>query len=79
MRKPIGITVPHREVGYIEKSTVDSTGTAAVDPDYFWRPIETCPRGVKVQLLGDGVAIYGIYKGEKFYSNWAPLPKLKRN
>ena len=60
-------------------TTIDSTGIAAVDPDYFWLPIENCPKNVKVQLLGDGVAMYGIYKGESFYTHWCPLPKLKRN
>jgi hypothetical protein len=28
---------------------IDSTGVAAVDHNYFWQPIETCPRGAKVQ------------------------------
>jgi hypothetical protein len=59
---------------------LDSTGVAAVDHSYFWQPIATCPRGVKVQLLGaGGVAMYGTYNGkDKFYTHWAPLPKLKR-
>lgn len=59
---------------------IDSTGAAAVDRSYFWQPMETCPRGVKVQLLGrGGVAMYGSYNGkDKFYTHWAPLPKLKR-
>lgn len=61
-------------------SQIDSTGTAAVDHNYFWQPIETCPRGAKVQLLGKGgVAMYGQYHGkDTFYTHWAPLPKLKR-
>jgi len=42
--------------------------------------LSTCPRGAKVQLLGaGGVAMYGEYHGkEKFYTHWAPLPKLKK-
>ena len=28
--------------------------TVAVDPDYCWQPMGTCPLGVKVQLLGGG-------------------------
>lgn len=58
----------------------DSTGTVAVDHNYFWQRIDTCPRGVKVQLLGTGgVAMYGTYNGkDKFYTHWAPLPKLKK-
>ncbi len=60
-------------------SALDSTGAAAVDHSYFWQPISSCPRGVKVQLLGKGVAVYGQYHGkEDFYTHWAPLPKLKR-
>jgi hypothetical protein len=57
---------------------LDSTGTAAVDHNYFWQPISTCPRGAKVQLLGQGgVAMYGTDSGkEKIYTHWAPLPKL---
>lgn len=59
---------------------LDSTGVAAVDHNYFWQPIETCPRGAKVQLLGrGGVAMYGEYHGKgDFYTHWAPLPKLRR-
>ena len=51
--------------------------TVAVDPDYFWRPMKTCPVSVKVQLLGEGgVAIYGTHDGkDPFWQGWAPLPK----
>lgn len=60
---------------------LDSTGKVAVDHEYFWRHINSCPLGVKVQLLGKGgVAIYGQYNGrESFYTHWAPLPKLKKD
>jgi hypothetical protein len=57
---------------------IDNSGQAAVDVTYFWQPIRTCPRGVKVQLLGmGGVAMYGVITGEPdmFYTHWAPLPK----
>lgn len=62
-------------------SQLDSTGAAAVDQDYFWQPIATCPRSVKVQLLGKGgVAVYGQYHGRgDFWTHWAPLPKLRRD
>ena len=61
-------------------TTIDSTGVAAVDQNYFWQPIKTCPLGVKVQLLGKGgVAMYGQYSVRSdFYTHWAPLPKLKK-
>lgn len=51
--------------------------TVAVDPDYCWQPMPTCPVGVKVQLLGaGGVATYGHYaRGDSFWQGWAPLPR----
>ena len=53
----------------------DSTGAAAVG-NYYWQPMDTCPRGVKVQLLGrSGVAVYGQYHPDPFWTDWAPLPK----
>ena len=57
--------------------TIDSTGTAAVATDYYWILIdEHTPRGVKLQLLGQGgVAQYSNYHGDSFWSHWAPLPK----
>lgn len=59
---------------------LDNSGKAAVDKTYFWRPIAECPRGVKVQLLGQGgVAIYGIWGGrDEFFTHWAPLPVKPR-
>ncbi len=61
-------------------TSLDKSGTVAVDYNDFWQPIETCPRGVKVQLLGQGgVAMYGQFNGrDTFYTHWAPLPKIKR-
>lgn len=55
-------------------------GSVIVDYDYYWLPIDTCPIGSKVQLLGEGgVAVYGIYRrGDTFWTHWCPLPKLKR-
>ena len=56
--------------------TIDSTGAAAVDANYTWQPMSTCPRSVKVQLLGKGgVATYGQYHNDPFWVGWAPLPK----
>lgn len=58
-----------------------SDNKVAVDVDYYWQEMSTCPTGVKVQLLNfGGVALYGIYDGKNdFWLNWAPLPKRKRN
>ena len=56
-----------------------SDQAVAVDTAYFWRPLQDCPRGVKVQLRGQGgVATYGHYDGkDPFWTDWAPLPKLR--
>ncbi len=50
--------------------------TVAIDSTYHWQKMETCPRGVRVQLLGNGgVATYGVYNGDRsFWRMWAPLP-----
>jgi hypothetical protein len=61
---------------------IDSTGAAAVDPNYFWLPIdENTPRNVKLQLIGkSGVAMYSTYNGkDEFHTHWAPLPKFKKD
>ena len=55
---------------------INSANTVAVDREYYWQPMDTCPRGVKVQLLGaGGVAVYGQYHGkDPWWTHWAPLP-----
>lgn len=59
---------------------LSSCGTVAIDPVYHWKPISSCPRGVKVQLLGKGgVAQYGIYNGDPFWTDWAPLPTNRKD
>jgi hypothetical protein len=58
---------------------INTNDRVAVDHDYLWRPIETCPLGVKVQLLGKGgVAVYGQKDKSDWWTHWAPLPKLKK-
>ncbi len=57
-----------------------SDGIAAVDREYPWRPINTCPVGRKVQLINRsmGCATYGIYNPKiKYWTHWAPLPTFK--
>lgn len=56
---------------------ITSDKAAAVDQDYYWRPLDTCPLGAKVQLLTQGgIAVYGQYsRGAPGYLGWAPLPK----
>ena len=58
---------------------LDKTNVAAVDENYYWRPIETAPLGAKLQLLTQGgVAIHGKLnrrdRDEGFYLGWTPLP-----
>jgi hypothetical protein len=57
-----------------------SDGQAIVDHEYFWQPIETCPLGKKVQLLGKtGIAVYGsLRRDDTWWTHWAPLPKVKK-
>lgn len=59
--------------------TMNRDKTVAVSTTQYWEEMSTCPRGVKVQLLGDGgVALYGMYDGKnRFFTNWAPLPKKR--
>lgn len=57
---------------------VSSNHQVAVDQNYFWQPMKSCPTGAKVQLLNlGGVAIYGkvTHKELNHYLGWAPLPK----
>jgi hypothetical protein len=57
--------------------TLNKDGTVAVATDTYWQPIDAdTPRSVKLQLLSKaGVAVYGTYQGDKFWTHWAPLPK----
>lgn len=57
-------------------TAIDSTRTAAVDPAYHWRALDTRPKGVKVQLLTKwGCAVYGSWNGrDPVYTHWAPMP-----
>lgn len=56
-----------------------SSNKVAVDQNYYWSPMSTCPLNVKVQLLNAGkVAVYGTYDGKnKEWLGWAPLPKTR--
>jgi hypothetical protein len=76
---PVYIYTTRSTQGEHMTHTINSTHTAAVATDYYWIPIDAnTPRGVKLQLLGNGgVAAYGNYQGAPFWSHWAPLPKRK--
>lgn len=59
--------------------TLNSAKTVAVSTTQYWEDMDSCPRGVKVQLLGaGGVAAYGMWDGRNpFWVAWAPLPKRR--
>lgn len=65
------------------KFHVSQLHQVAVATDYFWEPISTCPRHVKVQLLSPyGVAVYSPYAGpldKGGWTHWAPLPKRREH
>jgi hypothetical protein len=59
--------------------TLNKDSTVAVATDTYWQHINSAPRGVKCQLLGaGGVATYGVYHGDKFWTHWCPLPKKQK-
>ena len=65
------------QMSYLPSYALNAAKTVAVSTDVFWIPIDTAPRGVKIQLLGKGnVATYGTYYGDKFWTHWCPLPKM---
>lgn len=49
-----------------------------VDPEYFWRPIDTYPGGAKALLLNRaGMAVVGKTTGkDDWFVAWCPLPKI---
>ena len=58
---------------------INTDKTVAVSTTQYWEDMTSCPRGVKVQLLGaGGVAVYGLWDGKNpFFTHWAPLPKKR--
>jgi hypothetical protein len=51
-------------------------GTVAVDLEYHWQPMSTCPINRKVQLKGrNGLAGHGNWNGkDRWYVGWTPCP-----
>lgn len=54
--------------------------TVAVATDVYLNPdMSAAPRGVKLQLIGEGgVAVYGTYNGDPFWKEWCPVPKRRK-
>ena len=61
--------------------TINNAEALAVAEGYYLQPMSTCPRGVKVQLQGEGgVLVYGQYDGKNtFWKAWAPLPRERKD
>lgn len=59
---------------------INNQSRVAVDLHYYWQPIETCPKWIKVQILSNyGVARYDVYTGKQTDAKaWAPLPKIPK-
>lgn len=58
---------------------VSQDGTTIVDLENEWRPMATCPTGLKCLLITTlGVAVLGKWHGPDIepdsYDGWAPLP-----
>lgn len=53
-----------------------TSSKVAVDPDYHWQPMSTCPLHTKVQLLSKaGLPSYGNWDGkDTFYVGWQLVP-----
>jgi hypothetical protein len=56
---------------------INTAKTAAVATHVYWNyDMASCPRGVKLQLLGaGGSASYSAYHGDKFWVGWCAMPK----
>lgn len=59
---------------------INADRTVAVAQAYYWQPMNSCPLGVKVQLLNSGgVAVYAVYDGKDLqWQGWAPLPRERK-
>jgi len=57
--------------------TLNTDRTVAVATDVYWLPMDTCPKNVKVLLLGIGdSATIGSFDGRnRFWKGWSPIPK----
>jgi hypothetical protein len=58
---------------------MEAKASALVDPDYWWRPMSTCPSGIKVQLLNRaGIGTSGKLESNRdgWFIGWAPMPKI---
>lgn len=71
----VGISDVVQEPAYHANRNAD---VAVADYVYYFA-MATCPRGVKVLLLGPhGVATLGLYDGDPQWRGWFPMPKERK-
>ena len=60
--------------------TTDRNQHIAVADAIYLESMDTCPTGVKVQLMNPGgVLVYGTWDGKsKVWQAWAPLPRRRK-
>ena len=69
--------------GFVLTDKITKDGVACIDLNYYWRPIEEAPHGVKLQLLSVyGVASHGSLSPaiieDGFWIGWTPLPRRRK-
>jgi hypothetical protein len=60
--------------------TVNQSEATAVATETYLQDMDTCPRGVKVQLMNPGgVLVYSTWDGkDTCWQAWAPLPRRRK-
>ena len=60
------------------RTTFNQQKNAMVEQTIHWRPIETCPKGAVVWLLGrDNVSYKGqLLRNDNFAKGWFPMPNI---
>ena len=61
--------------------TINQHEATAVADGTYLQPMDTCPTGVKVQLMNPGgVLVYGTWNGkDTTWQAWAPLPRRRKD
>ena len=62
----------------VTTTTFNQAKNAMVEQGTYYRPIETCPKGVTVWLLGrDNVSYKGqLLRNDNFAKGWFPMPNI---
>ena len=78
-----GLLIEQTEEAFVLTDKITKDGVACIDLNYYWRPIEEAPHGVKLQLLSVyGVASHGSLSPaiieDGFWIGWTPLPRRRK-